>query len=184
MNHSENLHYFLVDANEELLTQAYLWMKGENSRDHFTCRPVSPLSEFSNWIVKEKTRMEKKDSVVKFLVNRSDVHVAIGRIRCFDFNPRNKSVEIGFFLPGENRKRGFGNLMIELMLAHMFNDPHFELNKIYATTAAINAPSIKLLENHGFHKDGENREHYWIDGKKYGQLVYSILRSEWETMDL
>lgn len=40
-------------------------------------------------------------------------------------------------------------------------------------------PSICLLKKLGFQLDGRMREHYWINGQKYDQLVYSLLKNEW-----
>ena len=67
----------------------------------------------------------------------------------------------------------------------MFNFGKWNLNKIYAETYEGNIGSVKLLEYFGFKIDGRMREHYWFeDGKvKYDQLVYSLLKSEWEKVN-
>ncbi|MBI3038695.1 GNAT family N-acetyltransferase [bacterium] len=172
--------FWLSDVNENLLGKLYDWIKNETRFEYFTCRPVGTVPSFDEWMRKTKLSVEKNEMVLKVLIHKTSSETPIGRVKCFDFNPRNKSFEIGFYFPEENRGKGFGKVILGLMLDHMFNASDFEPNKIYATTASNNIPSVKILESCGFHKDGENREHYWIKENRYSQLVYSILRSEWQ----
>jgi len=69
--------------------------------------------------------------------------------------------------------------MLSKFIELSFKDDEINLNKIYATTSSNNYPSIKLLEKYNFKLGGRLREHYWIYDKKYDQLIYSILKEEW-----
>jgi RimJ/RimL family protein N-acetyltransferase len=73
-----------------------------------------------------------------------------------------------------------GSIMLRKFLQVSFQNEVLTLYKIYATTASNNYPSIKLLEKFQFKLDGRLREHYYIHDHKYDQLIYSILRQEWE----
>lgn len=184
MEKSSNLTsnaFLLVGPDENALEHWYNWMKEEPRLDHFTCRPSGPLQDYAGWRLKTLEAIEKKSSVTRFLVARDCRNVPLGKATCFDFNPRNHSCEIGYYFPAAARHKGYGRVLLHLMLTAMFSDSGLNLNKIYATTAACNHASIRLLESAGFSRDGENREHYWIDDQKYSQLVYSLLRSEWST---
>ncbi|WP_080567877.1 GNAT family N-acetyltransferase [Paenibacillus polymyxa] len=78
--------------------------------------------------------------------DRTNTNKRIGKIQLFDYNSRNKSAEIGYYLPLRHRKQGYANVLLELFLSTMFERKDLELNKIYATVAACNQASIKLLE--------------------------------------
>ena len=104
--------------------------------------------------------------------------VPLGKIKLFDYNSRNHSAEIGYYLPEHNRNKGLGRIILELFISISFADKDYNLNKLYATTSSNNISSIKLLEKCGFRLDGRLREHYWINESKYDQCVYSILKSE------
>ena len=100
-------------------------------------------------------------------------------VTAFDYNPRNQSAEFGYYLPQTHRGEGYGSLLVKAFLNAMFQDDVWQLNKLYATTASGNIPSVTLLERLGFHLDGVIREHYWIAGHVQDQLHYSFLKREY-----
>ena len=114
-----------------------------------------------------------------FLLFRADEPV--GKIGLFDYNPRNRSAEFGYYLPKSNRGAGNGSRMMKLFLKKAFADETLALHKLYATTSSGNAASNGLLQKFGFHLDGRLREHFFVGGEKYDQMIYSLLRTEWET---
>lgn len=105
-------------------------------------------------------------------------NIPLGKITLFDHNPINHSTEFGYYLPDYNRSKGLGGILLNKFIEISFQNDELNLNKIYATTSSNNYPSISLLERYGFKLEGRLREHYWIDGKRYDQLIYSILKGE------
>ena len=104
----------------------------------------------------------------------------IGRFSYFDYNPRNRSCEVGYYINPQFREKGFGQKMVRECVEFLFADTNLNLNKIYCQTGEFNTASVKLLENLGFHKDATIREHHELDGKLLDDFVFSVLRSEWE----
>ncbi len=51
-----------------------------------------------------------------------------------------------------------------------------------AYVAEDNIPSRKLLEKVGFQQEGICREHYIINGKPTNEILYGILRSEYQVL--
>ena len=174
--------YRLVAADKGSLTVIYGWIRVEPHRERYTCRPVSPLPGRRTWV--RKTLQQSREGVQRTLVLIDDNEPAtpLGRGVAFDYNPRNRSIEFGYYLPEPNRGRGLGTHLARLLVDHLFADRGLSLNKVYATTAANNTPSVRILEALGFHLEGEQREHYWVDGTKQSQRIYSFLREEWERM--
>lgn len=106
------------------------------------------------------------------------VNEPVGRFVYFDRNPRNRSAEFGYIVHPNFRQQGIGYRMLALALHQLFTTT--DLNKLYCQTGAFNTASIALLEKLTFHRDGILREHHELDGKLWDDLIYSILRREWE----
>ncbi|MFA6941168.1 MAG: GNAT family protein [Clostridiaceae bacterium] len=172
--------YKIIVPEEKHLSEMYSWNKEEKNFIQFTCRPICQLKAYEEY--KDKTLNSIKEGKDKLfiLVNKTEINLPLGRIKLFDYNPRNLSCEFGYYLPEKNRGMGIGSIMINLFLAESFKDESLNLNKIYATTASNNIPSIKVLEKAGFKLEGRLREHYWINEDRFDQLVYSMFRKEWD----
>jgi len=178
---------FVKKEDKKLLKMYYKWQVSEDEKEKMSCV----------WIPEKQTAEFKEENFEKFfqsMQNRlySEINYAflqdnksgnyLGFISYQKLNMRNFSIEISYYLPKRNRQKGFGKIMLSLFLKTMFNYEKMNLNKIYAETYEGNIGSVKLLKHFGFQIDGRMREHYWFDnGKvKYDQLVFSLLRSEWE----
>lgn len=172
--------YRLLTPGLEELAVVYGWKTQEPHRERFTCRPVAPLPTFETWSERMLERIGDPDRMHRVLADSASGEV-LGEINGFDHNPRNHSMEFGYYLPAANRGRGIGTAMILLFLEEAFGDERQELNRIYATTSDGNQASKRTLEKLGFRLDGRNRESYWVDGERYDQLCYSLLRREWES---
>lgn len=168
----------LTAENIDVHRILYSWDRGETHRERFTCRPVSPLAD---WDVFEESLAHRlhSNALRLFVLWDAMMNAPLGRVTAFDYNPRNRSAEFGYYLPPIHRQQGYGREMVRQFLSVMFADNVRPLHKLYATTAAGNIPSIRLLEGLGFHLDGIMREHYWFEAEVQDQLCYSLLEREW-----
>ncbi len=182
MNRIDATGYELVRPDLGQVRALYAWKASEPRRDHFTCRPVKPLNGFEEYYDKLSSWLREPMNLLLALVAEGTTE-PLGEVRGFDWNERNRSLEFGYYLPPDKRGRGYGKAMARLFVERVFGDAEAGVNKVYATTSAENAPSIRTLEGLGFRLDGRNREHYWIDGRRYDQCVYSLLASEWRAPD-
>ncbi len=172
--------YDLVLLEEAHIPALYQWEQEETHMEYFTCRPVPSYASYETFadpLLPKNTTGIKRNYL---LVKKDAVTIPVGKITLFDINPRNRSAEFGYYMPERYRGKGLGSIMLRKFLITVFLDPILKLNKVYATTSAGNLLSMKLLEKHGFHLDGRNREHYWIKEHRYDQMIYSLLRREWE----
>ncbi|MCE5323879.1 GNAT family N-acetyltransferase [bacterium] len=173
-------NYRLIPLSEEYFSRLYTWTATEKQQDHYTCRPCQTHISEKEYVDKMRRMICSPDGSCYVLVAANDDKEPLGKIRSFDYNPRNHSAEFGYYLPEQNRNKGLGSIMLQQFVGLSFGDRKYNLNKLYATTSSSNIPSVSLLEKCGFAMDGRQREHYWIEGKRYDQLIYSILRSEWD----
>ncbi|KLU59966.1 putative ribosomal N-acetyltransferase YdaF [Peptococcaceae bacterium CEB3] len=173
------MSYLLCPLSSGQMHVLYEWRSDERNYDLYTCRPVQALPDESEFIGKLKQDIVQEVRQIFVMVMEQAPSKPLGRITLFDFNPRNHSAEFGYYIPAELRGKGIGRSMMGLLLERVFGQEN-RLNKIYATTASNNEPSTRLLERNGFTLDGRLREHFWIRGRRYDQLHYSMLRSDWE----
>lgn len=164
--------------DENHIKTLYKWNSLEDRKDYFTCRPLKEVKPYDEY-AKDIKNMISGDVAI-FILKKELESDALGKITLFDYNPRNRSAEIGYYFPKENRKKGLGKIMITLFLSEVFDDEKLNLHKLYATTAEGNKESIKLLKYSKFNLDGRIREHYWIEDTIQDQLHYSLLRKEFK----
>lgn len=171
--------YEMISFTEQHIQTLYNWNIEEKNFEYYTCRPFKLCQSFEEYSSRILKAISEEKEKIYVLVKRENYNVPLGKITLFDFNPRNHSAEFGYYLPDNDRKHGLGKIMLAKFMEFTFNDSSLNLNKIYATTASNNIPSIKLLEKFSFNLDGRLREHYWINENKYDQLIYSMLKAEW-----
>lgn len=172
-------NYQLVLLSGQHIETLFKWNIEEKHFESYTCRPFNLCDSYEEYSGKLLKSISDGNKIVYILVKTGDFKTPLGKITLFDLNSRNHSAEFGYYLPENNRGKGYGSIMLSRFIESSFNDTGLNLNKLYATTSSNNYSSIKLLEKHGFTLDGKLREHYWINGNKYDQMVYSILKEEW-----
>ncbi len=154
----------------------YRWQDEERHWDRYTCRPVEivrPYTVFADRYL-EATRSGRQ--VVFSILVGGEV---VGRLVAFDYNTRNRSAEIGYYLEERSRGQGVGTEALRAFADALLSLPRWNLHKLYATTSADNAPSQAILRKAGFREDGRLREHYLLDGTFHDQVFCSLLRREW-----
>ncbi|MBU3143841.1 GNAT family N-acetyltransferase [Clostridium sp. CF012] len=171
--------YALISLTEDHLRDLFSWNIEESHFEQYTCRPLKLPQSFDEYAYKTLKSLSEEKLKTYILIKKEDVNKPLGKITLFDFNSRNHSAEFGYYLPGCNRKKGLGIILLAQFIEKSFTDNELNLNKIYATTSSNNIPSMKLLEKFGFKLDGRLREHYWVNEDKYDQLIYSMLKHDW-----
>lgn len=141
-----------------------------------TCRPLRTRTEAEKRAL-YRTALDDPDMLLCgiCLPGREE---AIGKLTASDYNPRNRSAELGYFLAPEYRGRGYLRAALRGFCVLLLGD--LGLNKVYAQTGSFNAPSVALLEACGFHRDGVLRAHHEQGGVLLDDYLYSLLRAECE----
>ena len=173
------MSYKLVPLSPEIIPVLYEWDKAEPNKRLFTCRQVHDLPSPEEYKANLLMKIQQAVRKVFSLVSEEDPDKPLGKVSLFDFNPRNKSAEFGYYIPSIFRGQGHGQMMIRLLLEEAFDVGNMDLNKLYATTSSSNMRSVRLLEKLGFHLDGRMREHYWISEERHDQLHFSMLRDDY-----
>lgn len=148
----------------------------EEAVNRFTCRPVvSYTQEEQRTRLQENLKNQEILFAGIFLPEDSSAGM-IGKINFFDYNPRNRSAELGYRLLQAYRRRGYTGTALKALLQIAFSE--VGLHKVYAQTGSFNLPSIALLKALNFSQDAVLRDHHELDGTFYDDLIFSILETE------
>lgn len=122
-------------------------------------------------------KRESRDDEAAFVIVAKDDNRLIGHMNYFHLNMLNRSAELGYLIAPHERETGFAKEALELLIKYLFLE--LDLNRVYAQTASINKASVRLLDSLGFQLDGTLRQHHYYQGQLYDDLLYSLLRFEY-----
>lgn len=148
----------------------------ESDPQRQTCRPIGDLS--LDHMIERFQKRSAEDNSADFAVRRIEDDKFVGRVTYFDLNRRNGAVEIGFFIGPPYRRCGYAREAVTMVLERLFVE--MKLSKVMTQTGEFNQPSIKLLKGLGFSIDGRLRRHHTIDDRYYDDLLFSLLREEYQ----
>lgn len=161
----------LITVEGLLHLQRLQWRDG---MERMTCRPVTrrPDEEIGDFF---RSRLDDPCSVLCGIYQEGPLPV--GKITASDYNPRNGSAEIGYYLLPDYRGRGLMRWSVSALCGLLFE--RAGLRKVYAQTGSFNEASVRLLRGLGFHLDGVLREHHELNGEFLDDCVFSLLRREY-----
>jgi RimJ/RimL family protein N-acetyltransferase len=97
-------------------------------------------------------------------------------LHCRQDDPR--QMEIGVTLAPRDQRRGYATEALACVLDFVFGvmDKH----RVSAITDAENRPAASLFRRLGFRQEAHFVEHRWYKGYWDSELVFALLRREWE----
>jgi len=112
----------------------------------------------------------------RFAIVRKEDGQLVGAINMFDYNPLNRSIELGIIIDPDEREKGYASDAMGVLCRYLFK--FRGLNKVHAQTAEFNKGAIRLLGKLGFKRDGVLRDHYYHAGEFHAGYIYSLLAFE------
>jgi [ribosomal protein S5]-alanine N-acetyltransferase len=86
--------------------------------------------------------------------------------------------EIGYGVAETHHNQGIATAAVRMLVDKVFAET--TLRKLIAYVHDQNRASCRVLEKLGFRREGFLREHYIINGKPANEILYGLLRSDWE----
>jgi ribosomal-protein-alanine N-acetyltransferase len=90
------------------------------------------------------------------------------------------SAEIGYWLAEPYWGKGITAGALRVMTKYSFEN--FDFNRIFANVFELNPASVKVLEKAGYTFEARLRKSVFKQGRFQDQIVYSILRDEYEQL--
>lgn len=120
-------------------------------------------------------------SLFFFLLIKKENNLPIGQCGFHTLNKTHDRSELFYFLNTDaDKQKKYMTEIFPVVLDYGFKE--LGLNRIEALVADYNIPSVKLLLNNGFSKEGVMRQDYRVNNEYEDSHCYSILKSEWEKM--
>lgn len=117
-------------------------------------------------------------SFILFLLSEKTTNKIIGRCGLHNWNKDHNRAEIGYNISDENFKRkGLMSEAVNAIIDYGFNK--LNLHRIEALVGSNNIPSLKIIENHFFTKEGLLRKHYYVADKYEDSVLFSLLYEEY-----
>lgn len=90
-----------------------------------------------------------------------------------------RSAEVGYWLGEPFWGRGIATAAVNAIAGHAFRN--FDLVRLFAGVFAGNVASSRVLEKAGFRLESRMKQAVVKEGKIIDQLMYVLLREDWET---
>jgi RimJ/RimL family protein N-acetyltransferase len=134
------------------------------------------MGEYQDTTVLSKEELEKVMlEKTTFLIIEKKDGAKIGHIGGWMIG---KTMEIGFALVPNERRKGHGTEAIQLMIDYLFLTK--DIVRIQVSADTRNIGSQRALKKAGFIKEGTMRKSWYTRGKYEDHHLYSILREEWK----
>ncbi len=138
-----------------------------------------------------KTKAEVKSLLEKYIngyesknfyrwaVTEKSSGICIGQIAFFLVDIKNNFSEIEYCIGVKFQCKGYATEATKAVIKYGFEKAGF--HKIQICHRSNNFPSKRVIEKCGFIYEGALRDYFYIDGKYYDRLYYSILENEYRT---
>lgn len=153
--------------------------------DSAPARPLSPSQVKKRYEQFEKEKEKEFYFAVRLRETPADGPEGPGRLIGFarlfwvDWMHGAAHLNLGIGAPAD-RGQGYGSEALELILRYAFEE--MGLHRVAAHTAAYNTGALRFLERHGFRVEARRRQAVARDGQRWDQVMYGLLRSEWEAL--
>jgi RimJ/RimL family protein N-acetyltransferase len=106
-----------------------------------------------------------------------DTGEVIGTCTLLNLDPPHRRAEVGFALRRSAWGRGLGTEAVGLLLRFAFES--LQAHRLEADVDPNNERSLRLLERHGFRREGYLRERWHHLGRIHDAIFLGLLRSDW-----
>ena len=127
------------------------------------------------FIAKSQPWSMESDGWLSFGISEVATGEKLGNIGLKITNHEAKIAEVGFMIKPSAQGKGFAGEALSLVKDYAFSE--LNLNKLGATCSVSNAGSFKLLEKHGFIREGCLKQNVIISGKYVDDYIYGLCKS-------
>ena len=154
----------------------------------FNYRSDSTTNQYQGWIPKSLDDVHKfinkvspkidiVDTWFQFVIIKNNSNEIIGDVGIHFLDSDKKQVEIGCTLDKTYQGKGYATETLKGTLDYLFNK--LDKRRVIGSIDPRNIKSIGLVERLGFRKEAHFKESILINGEWVDDLVYAILKNEW-----
>lgn len=162
-------------------------LKKEHAQALFNYRSDKQANQYQGWIpeflddvhafiAKVASEFNVPETWFQFVIIHSENNEIIGDLGVHFID--DAQVELGFTLDKNWQGQGFATEAVKLILNYLFNNLH--KHRVIGSVDPENKSSIALLKRLGFRQEAHFKESYYINGRWVDDMVFALLRKEWE----
>jgi len=131
------------------------------------------LREEHEWLERAQSSNGNHD----FAIVRLSDDKLLGNGSLFNLRAPSMHAETGLFIgEAENRGKGYGTQALRLLVSYGFF--YLNLHNIMLKVFSFNEAAIGMYQKIGFREIGRRRQSYFLNGKRYDDVMMDILREE------
>ncbi|MGA9140968.1 MAG: GNAT family protein [Methanocella sp.] len=162
--HAEDV-FRLADRDRAHLRQWLPWVDG-----------TLTVEDSREFIMRSLELYTKGESLVAGIWHAGNL---VGVVSFFSMSPVNRSAMIGYWLGGEFERKGIMTRACASLIDYGFGE--LSLNRIVIRASTDNFRSQAVPLRLGFTREGVERQAEWLNDRFIDMIVYSMLRSEWQS---
>ena len=143
--------------------------------DKDKCASLEVAESFTEKLIEER----KANDNINWAICNRETDEMIGNICFCRLEKEHHRAEIGYNLLPDSHGKGIASEAMKSVLDFGFNT--MNLHSVEAQVNPHNVNSIKLLKKHHFIKEGHFKENYCWNGKFLDTVVFSLLKSNYES---
>ncbi len=117
----------------------------------------------------------------QFVIIKKENNELIGDIGVHFSDPEGFQIELGCTLSQFMQGKGYATEALNEIINYLFSN--LKKHRITASIDPRNEKSIQLFERLGFRKEAHFIKSYYINNEWVDDLVYAVLKEEWQTTD-
>lgn len=135
--------------------------------------PLMQTLDETRAYIEELLRRETEQTHLYASIVLKSTEEVIGTAMVFNFDHVANHAEVGYVLHRDHWGKGYITEAVSLMNAYAFNT--LKLHKLYARVVDANIGSSKVLEKNDYILEGRLKDHFFIEGSYYDELLYGNL---------
>ncbi|MCP4568200.1 MAG: GNAT family N-acetyltransferase [FCB group bacterium] len=136
-----------------------------------------------------RTRDEVREKLVKKMASTSFLHFSIilkssgkhiGNAVVFEISDHDRRCRWGIRLGPEYNRQGYGSETARLIFHYVFEN--LNMRRLVSGANGRNTVSMQFHDSLGFVLEGRLRDHRLIEGETFDELVYGLMREDYERL--
>jgi RimJ/RimL family protein N-acetyltransferase len=128
-------------------------------------------------MIKPYLDFKEKSPVLSFSIESLDGEY-VGWINLHSKSERRGTFGFGISIFREYRRKGYAEEAVRILLRYCFYE--LRMQKCNSACIEINEGSIRLHQKIGFQQEGRIRQNIYLNGKFYDDLLWGLLREEFD----
>jgi len=165
----------IVPADAEDLFRIF---SDEETMRYWSCRPYTSVDQ-AHRLIKGLAEVRFAGAGINWAITLHGDNRLVGKCGYNDWIKAHRRGDISYIVAREQRGKGIVSEALGAMLDYGFDQ--MDLHSIEAGVTPGNDASTRMLERLGFRLEGHLRENFLTEHGFVDSLIYSLLRSDWES---